>query len=1439
MKPDSIRRAFFDVSEQDIDAAERTAQFRRAGFGKTTAWEGVLESRLILLLAEAQSGKTYECQQRQREMWAAGQAAFYVELASVGRQPWRQLLSPEETERLERWRRTETEVATIFMDSYDELILTQSSFRSALRNVANELHGHMARVRIVLTSRPLPVDRKLFLETFAATGWRPRPTEDDFAMLALGKKQEKEEGPPEIRYVSLLPLGDRDVVKLAAGRGIEDTEAFLQGLRDAAMIDFMRRPQDVIEAAAAWHELGGSFGTHADQLAFDVRARLKQNADRQDRDLANDRALEGAKRLALAVALTQRLTIRHNVNHDVGDAATVVDPVVILTDWSDADRKALLERSLFGYASYGRVRFHNTLAVAFLAAERLSDLLDAGRSRKVVRRLLAVRTRQGFDVIRPSLREVAAWLALQQRWVFELVNDLDPALLMNLGDPGTLSTGQRRSVLSNYVERFGKGGWRGLSVPAVQIHRFADQSLGNIVKKQFDTVENSEVRQVLLDLIAAARLADCSELARRVVWSSGARSYERLNALDALLALNDPELFRIAECLREGGGPWDQRFVRFAICRLFPERMTVDQFVTALSWISETRSLGSELSRNLPPLIGLMSTPQLEELRAALTPLVQEGLRFEISLHVAQNDRPHLVHLLAAVCSRLLAEHALVSQHAYSAALAATLARGVRSNESVPSGLASGIASAALDIRAAIFDEAVGLLRNLRPEKPRIDLLIEVVWRGILEYQLSDATWVRERVCNRSAPSDVRAAALLVDIHEFAPKGDDRLDYLSVIRSLVEDDKVLAAYTEERLRPHIPSRQERRWRLCDQRRRRQQERRMAKDRASWVLFWRELSGDPDMAFGPDQVKRTAWNLWRVMKKGGARSRSSGWDRQLIEEHLGKDITDRLRAAMLPLWRAEVAPLESERPVEERSTYSERWILCLAAVTAEAEDPRWVEKLTPDEVERAVRYAPWNSSGFPAWLDALAARHPDIVERLLGKELSWVLSLPPGDRSYSMLFQNIEHASPSVAKLFLPRLRSWLTASEDLPHDADSVEGIANRQRRAIGVLLKFGDATDRAMIRELAVAVLTQGTNDTIERVWLPTLFAVDPEHAVARLETLCASVEVTRESKAVVWIARLFGGFDHDHEVSLAHAGMTPSLLLRLLRLAYHHVERGDDAVHEGGYSPDVRDEAERGRNALLTAVIDLGGPEGWAAKHEIANDPGFRYLSDRLRTLAIEKTAREADDLAMRPEQVAKLEHSKEPGPRSPAEMFALMMDRMDDLSDELLADGSPRELWATIKDERVMRRAIADVLKSSAREAYLIEQEGVTADEKETDIRFISSVNGVSGVIELKVGDKDYSGASLKRTISEQLVRKYLAPPSRRAGVLLITRAERESWQHPETGKALDFDGLIEMLKKAAGNFQVNSVDEIHIDVVGLDLTPRLGTEREARNTHRTSN
>jgi hypothetical protein len=48
-------------------------------------------------------------------------------------------------------------------------------------------------------------------------------------------------------------------------------------------------------------------------------------------------------------------------------------------------------------------------------------------------------------------------------------------------------------------------------------------------------------------------------------------------------------------------------------------------------------------------------------------------------------------------------------------------------------------------------------------------------------------------------------------------------------------------------------------------------------------------------------------------------------------------------------------------------------------------------------------------------------------------------------------------------------------------------------------------------------------------------------------------------------------------------------------------------------------------------TAMLATTGPEGWAAKLEMANDPLFAHFKDRAIALAQEKAAEEADSLVL----------------------------------------------------------------------------------------------------------------------------------------------------------------------------------------------------------------
>lgn len=232
------------------------------------------------------------------------------------------------------------------------------------------------------------------------------------------------------------------------------------------------------------------------------------------------------------------------------------------------------------------------------------------------------------------------------------------------------------------------------------------------------------------------------------------------------------------------------------------------------------------------------------------------------------------------------------------------------------------------------------------------------------------------------------------------------------------------------------------------------------------------------------------------------------------------------------------------------------------------------------------------------------------------------------------------------------------------------------------------------------------------------------------------------------------------------------------------------------------------------------------------MAENPLFAHFKDRIIAIARERAAEEVDGAALREADVVALDTYGEVSPTTRDAIFANIRDRLEDMDDLLLQDVSPRELWATITDERIMRRELARELRNTANHVYTVDQEGVTADEKETDIRMRETQSAQQAVIELKIGEKPRSAADLRATIKDQLVNKYMAADECHAGCLLISINSNKTWSRPNRRQRLNFAGLIVLLNEEADRLALELGGSVRLMVKGLDLRPRLTTERKAR-------
>ena len=1429
-------RTFTDLrtSSSKDDAFELSwgERFEESGVG----WDELLRSQRILIVSEAGAGKTYECESKARELFARGEPAFFLSLESVASGGVVGTLFGEEHGRLNDWLASSSQVAYFFLDSIDELQLVHRSFKDALRRFAHDIRGAMGRATVVVTARPVPIDRQAFRDILPVPApVRREDGRDEFVRIAMdGPSKTKDDGPPSSREVELLPLTGPQIIEFARSRGVEEPEALLAAIDAKHAREFARKPQDLIELCDDWreHEV---LRAHFEQIKSHVRARLAARPDRREKaDLSPAKALVGAQRLALAVILSRRLTIRYSAGSD-GDASSAapIDPRALLADWGPNEVLTLLERPIFVEGGYGRVRFHHRSVMEFLAACQIHDLIEAGLlAQSAACRMLFGLTGSNKTILRPSMRPVVGWLALLRSDMFERVVKIEPDALLTQGDPESLTDIQRERALLAFVARYGRGQWRGLEVPNLQVARLAQLGLTDTVLSAWAAgVEAPEVRELLLRLVSTGRMHGCADLVASVAADTSCSDRERFEALLALAALGDSRLGPMVDAIVRLAPGWSERLARWVGTMLYPEHVNEAQLVQLLARVrSDERSRGDYADSVARVIQGAdLSQARLEALlpdvlrlaRAGLSAVEEEFQEADRQLEVSSILRPLCLRLLElGSISETLIEASVLSMRS------ADASSGLRKGKTE---LRAQLDSLPVGWRQRVFEADLACVESLADDRSARYRLVRIVYEGALNYSLDrDGQWVLAALAEAEASPERRAVLLHLAAHLYAIE-DGLNDGLDTLRQAVSDSTSLADELSSIVEANRPNTEFLKMQEEQRKRQERQAKKRADEKDAWAQISRELAEQPALALGPGRSSNTIWNLWLVLRRLDHNGGEGRWDRAFLISHFGSDVTDRLRRALMAYWRSMRPTVRCERRFGEENTYLVVWSIGLMGIYAEAEDPLWATKLNRSEAELAARYALLELNGLPSWLGSLAKAHPQEVETVIGTELLDEL-LDPGGNSgwHSMVLQSLRNGTQNVAQVFLPRLVGWLAWSSSalmqLPHSPSNEQKLS----QVVRVLLAHAGPEITGPLEELAAAQVRAAGNGPYLLFWLPVLFSLAPMRAVESMLAVLATLPVEPEGTAVRIIGSLFTERAGSGSTGWA-SKLAPAELLRLTLEVHRHVRSEDDLVHDTVYSPGTRDFAEDGRRYIFDALMKASGPEAFGAKQALAADPLFERLKDRIAALAQERLAAEIDSSAWTPSEVATLLSGRELAPKTATDMAQLLIDRLDDLQELMLRDTGPRAAWAMVDDENTLRPAIAHELEVASREAYTVDQEAVTADGKETDIR-LRAVSGYQATIELKIGEKGRSARELCDTIDDQLVKKYMAHRDARTGCLVVSVSDPDRhWKHPKTGESIDRYGLQKLLQAKADAAQQRLGGGARVLARVLDLVPRLWTEK----------
>lgn len=1443
-----LQRRFYILTEAELKYADLLAALNEYEFqpSKSIDWSKLLRYDRVILLAAAGAGKTREMEEQANHLVREGQFAFFVPLESLDRgEPFVDVLSTNEQERFEVWKTAGAAPAWFFLDAVDELKLTEGKLDRALRRLSNALTGHLARAHVLISCRPSDWRPSVDLATVQRRlpvpergDGVPSPPSEEAFLNALRHDQgrapfirpEEEDLPhsEDVQTVTMLPMSGSQITRFAEQAGVHDAEALLNEITRQNAWSFARRPLDLTQLSETWTSLG-RLGTRAEQHEANITAKLKDDPDRPDHNVLPDtKARLGAERLALALALTRTRTIKTPEQAlDVQRAEGVLDAASILPDWTAAERQALLRRALFDPATYGRVRFHHRSVQEYLAARHLQTLSKKGMSTKALFPLL-FGERYGVAVVIPSMRPIAAWLALWNDVVRRELIAREPEALLLLGDPETLALSTRGDLLRAFVSAYGRGGRRGLNIPDDEVRRLAHPELAPVIRECWGNgPTNDDVRTLLIKTIWLGAVKDCADLAQAVALDATGDSYQRVIAIRALLACNRYDTVReLADDLLTQPASWPDRIVRGIAADLFPSIISADELATLIERTRESeRTAGGEsfswVTRQIVRAIEPGSDAAVA-LRNNMADLIWRGREQPGKIYDLCSDFGHLTPALAILCNRQLAQGSAGADADLIRAcvIASRFPSDAWDRNLVDSLKAHFRTNAAL--RCNTFWAELGFVDEIAPTQDDRHRLSRAEAGSLVERSTeTDRPWLETALADESRP-ERRAVALCALVRFWQQRGEVAVE-LDTLRAALNDDARLNQLLTELTAP--PERDERvereeREHQCYQR---IQARREEQRLENWRQWRTNLLVNPAAAFSAENRTTTVSNLYswlEAFQKG--RNHFSIWDKTALTEAFGPDITDRAEEVFREWWRAEDPPtLWSAQPAAGRVHTPRTWIYGLLGVSAEALTPEWTAFLSPEEAQTAAAYATVEINGFAPFIADLVQSHSAEVEAVIGDELSAELRVG-ADHDHLPVLSNLTHAADGLKQLLAPRL---LTALRSWPHDFTNETGPrwAQHLEQVLHILGDTSSETDRAAIVEECVSRYEDDPSGTLSLTWLKGLFRLDAERGTQVLVAgLGDSNDSSTRERTIASFAALFGG--HDGVVfEISDPARRAHALGQLVRCAYACIRPENDADHEGVYSPDTRDKAENARSFLLSKLLDTPGPEARRIVLVLAAEDDFADFSDRLRLLAQQRTAADAEFEAFSPEDVLTLERRYAAPPHDRDGLFAVMMDRLSDLADHLANDDfTTRRTLQNITQEEEMQQNLAERLDMRANGAYRVTREEEVADRKETDIRLLAVKGNQKAVVEVKITAK-WSGPDLEKALRDQLVGQYLRDANCKAGCLLLTyHGEEKHWEHPDTEERLDFSEMVAFLKDRARTLEEEHPHDIRLAVFGLDLT-----------------
>lgn len=1409
-------------------------------------WSDIRERKRVIVLAEAGSGKSEELRQQAKLLRGQSAFAFYATVQDVAREGLRDALSPADQEQFDKWRAS-AESAWFFVDSIDEAKLDHIRLEQAFRKIAAGIYGHDGRAHVVLSGRYTDWEFKSDLKRFKeilpipVQPETPEPEAPHGALIKIlnNERTTNTKAEPEKPAVLLmLPLNETRARRFASETGITNVDEFIKAIESANLWSLVARPMDLSWLARYWRA-NSRFGSFAEMLSESITERLTEPNPSRARlaDVPIARSWPAMERIGAALVFGRvgKLTVPDSDAAET-EPADGFDLTSILPEWSAPDRAILSNKAVFDAATYGYARLHNDnegTVRSFLTARWLKARLTAGAPiRKILDLLFA--EQYSIALVRPSVRETAVWLAIDNPDVANEILKRDPKLLLLGGDPGSLPLPLRKAAITAVVDRLVRGEEdRYLSLDRTAMQRIVQGDFGPEIRALWDQhKDNEDVRYLLLLILELGRYQSCSDIAEEAV--SGKYSDRLTNVVGqrALLATGaEATLARYVETFRQRGIHNDVHALWEGFEFYVPGRLSGAEFAEiAIQLDASARNEDLGLSYYGPRIIAKIT--DLADLQVIVE-------TFASKLGPPDFDQAHYTG------------DGTPDEKSYGSSIVAAGCQWLDAID--PDEAPLSIVDATLRLSLDRFHdrehkrtESLQQRLNATPARRRV-----IFWRTAEDlnhipyfhgspptgvYQLGMMGWTPQlgpedvdwlvADLPRQQSHELRQLAIsaLMEISRDQGNPPAILDRIKVAAAGFPD---LLQQIDAWLKPRVLSQQEIEFEREHARHRAKSDAERAKRDESYIAFIERLKADPDQlrhtppvvpegkkALEADGRLFSLWELLNWTTNSG--SRYGIEDVTPIVPVVGQPVADAFRDGLIAFWPLWKPKLVSSRKPDKRNQINMVDCMGIAAVSVAAKnDPHWAERLSPDHATRAAEYATLELNGFPTWLEELAVRHPIEVGAVLAHEIVDDIKMNLKGPSFGVL-QKLANAPTAIASTVVETL---LKAVEDRP----DVEGkILSDCFSAIAQGRPSPDQQQRVLklaLERFETAAPGEGA------VYLATSFKIDPHAATTALTSRLDQPGSHNERELVADALPLIFGGDWFRTEDLP-AQVPLELLVRLIEIAYGYVRVSDDISRPSGvvYSPGPRDFAERARDNAFTQLANMPGPAAVAALRRFGELEGFAIPPERIRQIMRNRALIDSERAPWLPGEAAELENDFDAVPQTPRDLQQVALNRLSDLQHDLENDDySDRTSLKRAANEREVQIWTASKLRDRGGRVYSLEREPHVIDEKEPDIRLRSKCPGdVSLPIEVKVAES-WSLAKLEEALDVQLGGRYLKDRDANHGVLLLVHQEAraEGW-YPPAGPALTITQVVEHLQRRADATAAFSTDSPKAQVALLDVS-----------------